>query len=216
MGADGGSGEKKYISCRVHTKHDKNICVLSSHVYPVMIHDDLIKWTESWCSGYQIPVTLPAIPSMFGFHFLHNYVVQQKKCIWCEHSFSPNETIPSFWVSSDVTSFLLIAMHKLSCAHTSFALEVGEWWDENLVEEERAAVHLYRPRKKAAKVIDIPKKDREREKCRWYKVRSKRDLIRITDVKMGSWTNICQKTRKIWNGGDMSLSGGISAVFKRK
>lgn len=180
-----------------HQTRQKHLCM----VITCFACDDhgFNKWTELWCSGYQIHGTLPAIPIYcIACLALTFYVImlcnKKKMCIWCEHSFSPNETIISFWVSSDVTSFLLIAMHKLSCTHTSFALEVGEWWDENLVEEERAAVHLYRPGQKAAKVIDIPKKDREREKCRWYKVRSKRDGIRITDVKMGSWTNICQKT----------------------
>lgn len=50
---------------------------------------------------------------------------------------------------------------------TSFTLEVWERRDEDLVEEERAAVHLDRPREKAAKVIDIPRREGERERVRY-------------------------------------------------
>ena len=45
---------------------------------------------------------------------------------------------------------------SLSSTHTLFSLKVGEGRDEDLVEEERAAVHLDRPREQAPKVIDIP------------------------------------------------------------
>lgn len=49
-------------------------------------------------------------------------------------------------------------------AHTSFALEVGQRRDENLMEEERTAVHLDRPGEKATEVVDISGEEGEKEK----------------------------------------------------
>lgn len=46
---------------------------------------------------------------------------------------------------------------------TSFTLEVRERWDENLVQEERAAVHLDGPGQEAPEVIDIPERRREKQ-----------------------------------------------------
>ena len=51
---------------------------------------------------------------------------------------------------------------SLARSHTLFSLKVGEGRDEDLMEEERAAVHLDRPREQTPKVIDIPRA-RERE-----------------------------------------------------
>lgn len=187
MGADGGIGEKKRMFHAVFTPNTTKTFVYRHPMFcvwwswPYQMNWALMQWIPNSCDS---SCNSNLLHLMFGFDSVI-MLCNKKNCIWCEHSFSPNERILSFWVSSDVKSFLLIAMHKLSCAHTSFALEVGEWWDENLVEEERAAVHLYRPGQKATKVIDIPKKDGEREKWRWYKVRSKRDLReKIRQMKM--------------------------------